>query len=179
MQGALPLALLGGLRVVGRRREIGWAWLAVAFAVSTLADLAQFILPPDQRWPVSIAYPVSQAGLMAAVLLPRREALVVGGILMASGLAACLWRGVEGPDVLLRSVAFLTIAGVAFSRWDLPLWLRPALLTYYALGWVCWLVHAHYLVLPTWFVNQGVRAVGLGLVCLAIWKASPTLKLVR
>lgn len=177
-QGVVPLLVVLWLRLTGQKRDGGWLWVALAFAVSTLADLGALLLPKDGRWPVSIVYPVSQAGLVLAALLPRREALIAIAVLVVSGAIACLWRGVEGPDVALRSVAFLAVAGVVFNRWDLPVFLQPALLTYFALGWCSWLLHAHYLVLPTWGLYQSVRLAGLTLFCVAAYRSSPRLRLV-
>ena len=82
----------------------------------------------------------------------------------------------DGPDLLLRTVAWLGIVAIV---WRLPvprLWL--ALGTTFGLGWVAWLGYVLSPGWPSWGVYQGVRAVGIGLFC---WAAvgQPTLRVVQ
>jgi hypothetical protein len=179
VMGLLPLAFLGFLRVRGQRRDAAWVWLAGAFAVSWIADVIAGYLPVPDRWVVSLVYPVTQTSLVAAVLLPRRRAIILTVVLAVTGCIAALWHGVEGPDIVLRTVAWLAIIGILADRSELPLRLSWALFVYFGLGWIAWLVHAELLVVPSWYAYQSVRLVGLLLFCWAAMKPGPDLKLSR
>lgn len=167
--GLLPLAWLA---VTGNRERHLW-WIAAAFGISWLADLSAHWADP---WVVSVVYPVSQSALIGAVLAERNEAWAFLGVLVLTGLATVLGRGVDGPDVLLRTVAWGGVVSIVGSRPALGR-LRTALLVAFGLGWVAWI---GYTVAPgwtSWIAYQVVRAVGLGLFCWASMKPSPGLRL--
>jgi hypothetical protein len=177
--GLLPLAFLGVLRARGQRRDVAWLWLAIAFAVSWLADVIADVLPVADRWIVSLVYPVSQTALVAAVLMTRRHAVILLGVLVLAGCAAVLFNGVTGPDIVLRSVAWLSIVAIVIDRHELPTRLQWCLFVYFGIGWFAWLVHAQWLIVPTWYAYQTVRLAGLLLFCFAAMKPGPSLRLVR
>ena len=155
--GAIPLAGLGWLRVRGRRRGAFWWWMAAAFSVSCLADVAGGLGYASEA---SQVYPVLQAGLVVALLLPRRYAeWGVGAILLAAS-ASIVSRDAAGLDVLLRVVAFGGVSAVAW--WRLPASaLRTALLVYFAGGALAWYLYAAAPGYVTWGLLQGTRLVGL------------------
>jgi hypothetical protein len=175
----LPLATLAVIRLRGHRRDVAWWWLAVAFGVSWIADSVAHLIPMDDRAIVSLVYPISQASLMAAVLLSRANALVFVGVLVLAGIAVIIQHGATGPDVALRSVAWLFVAGIARVRKELPIPLRASMFVYFCLGWIAWLIHVQWLVVETWYPYQGIRLFGLLLFCWAVIETGPHLRIVR
>jgi hypothetical protein len=172
--GLVPLAFLLGLHLAGKDRHAGWWWMAVALGVSWVADTAAHWLDP---WIVSATYPVSQAAIMGRVILPsRREAVQFLAVLVLMGIGAVLYRGVEGPDVVLRTVAWLGLAGAVLDQWALGR-VRTFVLVYFGLGWAFWWIHARWLIVPTWYSYQACRAVGIGLFCWAAYRPEPSLRL--
>lgn len=171
--GLVPLACLAVLAMRRQRRDAAWWYLAGAFFVSWIADA--FALAGVEPWLMSLVYPVSQAALVGAVLLERRQAMAFVGALVTVGLVAVLWLGVDQPDVLVRTVAWLGVALIAYER-DALGRLRMALLVAFGVGWLAW---AGYAVRPswsTWLAYQGVRALGVGTFCWAAWKPTPRLR---
>jgi hypothetical protein len=173
----LPLATLAFVRVSGHRRDAAWWWLALAFAISWIADTVADVVPMDARAIGSLVYPVSQSCLIGAVLLPRPRALVMTGVLVLAGIAVVIRHGATGPDVALRSVAWLWVAGIARMGKALPVPLRASLFVYFCLGWIAWLVHVQWLVVGTWYPYQGLRLLGLLFFCWAAIEAGPHLRL--
>jgi hypothetical protein len=173
--GLIPFAWLAWLAGRGERRAREWWWLAGAFLVSWIADA--FALAGVEPWLMSLVYPVTQAAIVVAVLLDREEAIVFVVALVLVGLIAVLWRGVGAPDVLLRTVAWLGIALVAFDRIALGR-LRVALLLAFGLGWLAWCSYTIDPGYPTWLAYQGIRALGAGAFCWATMKPGPTLRVV-
>lgn len=170
----LPLVWLLWLRTRGQRRDVAWGWMALGFAVSWMADTAADFLPRDMSWIPSAVYPVSQAAIFGAVLLDRTEALMFLALLVPCGIAAAVMGGATGPDILLRSVAWLVLAGVAWMRKELPHRLRISIVIYFFLGYATWLVHTEWLIVPTWYPYQFARLAGLMLFC---WAATENSKL--
>jgi hypothetical protein len=173
------MALLPALWLVGRtlrgfRPGAEWWWLAGAFAVSWLADTAALWADP---WLVGLVYPVSQAAVIGAVLLDRRDAKVLVWVLVGTALVAALWEHVQGPDVLVRTVAWLGLTGIAYERPALGL-LRTALLVSFGLGWLCWMAYAIAPGWGSWSSYQITRLAGLLLFCAAS-TASPHWKIIR
>ena len=171
----LPLGALTALRLGRIRRDAAWWWLAGAFAVSWLADTVTHLLPPSAGWVPSLVYPVLQAGLITAVLMPRAMAWLVLGGLMGIALAAAVHVSASGPDVVLRSAADLTVVLVALMRVALPVTLRASLVATFGAGWLAWLLFANRPELPTWYLYQTCRLVGLVLFCAAV--RHPTIRL--
>jgi hypothetical protein len=152
----LPLLWLA----LRRERRPDWWWLAGALAISWVADSMAHVVPAS--W-VSSAYPVSQSGLLGAILLPKRSAGYFVSVLVAVGIVA-LWLG-ERPDVLLHTVAWL---GLTALVWPLRLGrLKESLVLLFGLGWVAWLAYALDPGWASWLAFQGIRALGLGWFCLA------------
>lgn len=165
--GAVPIVWLW----MTRNFETQWAFLASAFFISFLADLSAHLISPAV---ISVIYPVSQAALFGAVLLTRRDAWIFLGTLTLTAVVSLLWRGPEGPEVLLRTVAMLGVAGIVFDRWQMGT-LRTALLTYCGLGWCAWVVYMLLPAWPSWAMYQSARLAGIVLFC---WAAShPALRL--
>lgn len=155
----------------------GWWWIAVAFGVSFVADAIGPTLPAWLTPLVTLTYPIPQAGIIAAVLLPKSMArLFVVGLLMA-GLMAVAIEGTATVDVLLRTVAWLGVCGVVWGRYALGR-LRTVLFYGFGLLWAVWCLHAALLIVPTWGLYQGVRlAVALAF-CWAAQEAPTGLRLV-
>lgn len=171
----LPLVWLLWLRV--RRRDLGaaWWWLSGAFAVSWIADTAALWVDP---WLVGAVYPVSQAVIMGFVFLSRREALAFIIALLIVGIADVFWKGVSSPDILLRTVAWLSVVGILWQLKQLQR-LRTALLVYFGLGWLCWMGYAIWPGWTSWSAYQITRLVGILLFCFAATSPLPQLKLSR
>lgn len=157
--GLLPLAWLV---VTKRGAGAAWWWMAGAFAVSFVADVLTLVY--DHRL-VSQVYPVLQAGLFAAILLPRKYAEWTIAVILVAASASIAGRNADGFDVLMRVIAFGSVAGVA---WMLPQSaLRTSLLVYFAGGAVAW---CGYVLAPgwtSWGLLQMARAVGIGCWCYA------------
>jgi hypothetical protein len=173
--GAIPIVCLVVLAARRRDRDVAWWWLAAAFAVSAIADVAARGLNP---WIVSHLYPVSQAALVGAVLLDRPRAVRFLVVLVVVATATAVWHVGDGPDVVLRTVAWLPLAVMAWHRRELDGWLRASLLTAFGVAWVAWL---GYVVWPGWWswgVYQGVRLVSVCLFARAVWSSPyPPLRL--
>jgi hypothetical protein len=174
----LPVAWLAIRRAWGHRLDASWWWIAGAFGISWLADVTSEHLPNEYRWAISLAYPVSQTALIGRVFMPRRFALVFLASLVTLGIIAAVWNGASEPDLMLRSVAWLSIVAMVWLV-EMPTRLRVCLLVYFGLGLAAWMAHlrwvqwarAHPLLVhgpaPTMYVYQAVRLVGLLLFCWA------------
>lgn len=173
---ALPLLVALALYASGQRRVAAWVWLAIAFAISTGADSLSEHLPKDDRWWPTLVYPVVQTGLIAFVLLPPKAALFLVTLLIVLACNAALWLGYKGPDILLHSIASLSVVWMAQQDEDMSTDLRAALAIYFGLGWVAWLVFAQAPMVPTWFAYQGVRLVGLLVFSYAMVCTAPYLR---
>lgn len=174
--GLLPLASLVVLHLRGERRDVAWWWLGVAFAVSWLADVVANALPAAYRWGPSVIYPVTQSAIIGAVLLPRQWALWFLALMTTLAAIVLAWVGV-GPDVLVRSVAWLAL-GVMANRIPIPFRLRLSLSVYFGLGLLAWFVHMRFLVVETWYPYQLARLAGLMLFGWAALEPTPSLRIV-
>ena len=168
---ATSLGLLPALLVLGTRAPEAHRWLSLAFAISVLADLAALAAGPF--W-VSRVYLVSQAVLVAAVFVSRREALFYLALLTAAGLAG-LAIPVHGPELFTHAVAWGSICLIVHKCAPEPL--RRALLAYFGLGLAAWLGYASTHLAGFWFAYQGTRALGILLFGYACWKPAPELRL--
>lgn len=167
--GLAPLGWLLALHVAGRTRTVSVWWLASGFAVSWVADSIVLALPRDHPagWMISAIYPATQASIMGAAIIYRRERAVLFAILAhAAACASILLHGVEGPEYASRILAWGTIAVVAWNFWQLGT-LRLALLVYFGAGLLAWIVHTEWLIVATWYPYQLARVVGIALFCLA------------
>jgi hypothetical protein len=180
LMGLLPLAVLVALYANDRDRDAALWWIAGAFAISWLADVVADMMPVEDRWTVGLVYPIVQTTLIAAtLLLDRRHAVALLAALTAMGIVTVAWHGASGPDVLLRSVASLSVVVIAWRRWELPLPLRIALVMYFGLGWLAWLAYAARPGVATWYGYQASRLAGLLAYGWATIRAGPQLRLVR
>lgn len=173
--GLIPLICLGTLWWHGDKRDAAYWWLAAAFGVSWLADMAALLIDP---YIVTLVYPVSQTGLVAAVFLSRRGArwLVLG--LLGIGAIAAMIHEPGKPDLLLRACAWAMIVAMVEDLNALPT-IRASLLVYFGLGILAW---AGYVVSPgwtSWLLFQCCRVVGLSIFCYAAVHVRPTLQVIR
>lgn len=169
------VALAPLVAVVLRRRNRWAHWLAVAFAVSWIADMIAEFLPPEQRWAVSATYPVTQAGLLYACLTTREQALGLLVVTTVIAFVTALTWATIGPDAALRLVIAVILVWLVQRRWDLG-WIRTGLLIYFGAGALCWVwlpfVPRDVLVWP-WLGYQGCRMLGLACVTWGLWDERP------
>lgn len=169
----VPLLWLVGLHHAGRGRGVEWWWLAAAYGISWVAD---WVAHRYGGFPISPLYLVTQTGIFALVLLPRRQALWFLGLLVTIGGIAFLTHPLGTPDWLVHTVAWLGLVGCVYPLKALGK-LRLAVLVSFGLGWFAWM---SYVLAPgwsSWLAYQGVRAVGIGLFCWAAWNPEPKLRL--
>jgi hypothetical protein len=176
--GLVPLAWLVVLRFRGMPRDAALWWLAVAFGVSWLADLIAFFVDP---WLTSATYPATQAALIGAVFLSRRDAMRFLVLLVAVAVFAIAMQGATGPEIVSRAVAFGSACVIAYRRPEVPK-LRAPLLVYFGLGLVAWAAVVYWSGTPNdprytpYLVYQAIRAVGIGLFCWAALDPKPPLR---
>lgn len=160
----LPLATLAILHWRGQSRDAGYWWVAVAFAVSYLADAAALLFGPDA---VSVAYPVAQAAILGAILLCHRS--VHSFVRLMAGVAILVLMCTTPNSFTLRAVAFGVITAAAYTRRDLGD-LSIALVVYFGLGLLSWMVFTAFQPLQLWQLwmqYQGIRLLGILLTCVA------------
>lgn len=157
------MALLPAATLAVRRSRNGalW-WLAGVFLVAWLADWGKHlgINPLLVSW----VYPISQAGIVLAVFLPRRIAFSGLVAVTILGILALLWQGDRGPDLLLRAGAWGAIIATVAPRRDLGL-LRISLLIYFGLGLAAWAGYTGAPGWTSWRIYQVVRLAGIILFC--------------
>lgn len=163
----LPLLVLGGLWAYGGRRDPQWWWLALAFAVSWMADTFAHYTDPSI---VGAIYPVFQASIVASVLLPQREVKLFALAMIVAGIIAVISEGLA-PDRFLRTVAWGSIVIMVYTRPRNRL--RSALLVYFGLSWLSWLGYTYAPGWPSWTVYQIARGLGIALFCWALWNPAP------
>lgn len=166
--GVVPLLWLVGLALGGQRVRAAEWWLAAAFGVSWLADTVPHAgFNPDLAGNL---YPMTQAGIVALVLLDRGRAAHVIGLLLVTATVAVAWQGTAGYDVLLSTVAGGLIAGLA---WTLPPLLRWSLIIAFggsaAVGCLAVLAPGP----ATGLLYQSTRLAGTVLFCAAVSSAIP------
>jgi hypothetical protein len=174
--GLVPVAWLALLRWRGRSVEPAYWWIAGALGVSFLADtVARWVNP----FVVSLAYPVAQCGLLGATLLERKHAWRFLGLLLVAAALSAIQKGmVDGPDMLLHTVAWLGVACIvapqpALARLALALWVG------FGVAWVAWIAYALRPGLATWGMLQGARLEGAALFCWAASYPDPRLQVIR
>lgn len=192
--GAIPLLWLCVLQRRGQVRDVSLWWLGAALGVSFVADTLAFLgVNPDYVGNLS---PISQAALVGLVLLIDREDVVtLLGVLGGVGVAAMLWNGPLGFDVLIATVANLAVVVIAYEFRALDR-LRLSLLVYFGLGCLAWWWDAYEgdlfrsgVTMPdvwglspsmwTFLCYQCTRALGIGLFCWAASDPKPRLALSR
>lgn len=151
------MALLPWLALAWRRpRESAVYWLAGVFLVAWLADWGAHGLPP---FLVGAVYPLSQAGLVAAVLAPRDRAWMIVAALTMLAIGLAPWWG-NAPELVFRTAAWGTIVALLWFRGPLA-GLREPLLCYFGVGLLTWYTFAAGWP-NSWLAYQGVRLAGLG-----------------
>jgi hypothetical protein len=111
--GAWPLVRVGTLIRQRPPLDVSWLWMALAFAVSFVADTASLF----GAWSVvSQTYPLMQGALFALALLPSRVAGRVVALLLAVAGASVAVRHGQGVDVALHVAAWLSVAVMAWWR---------------------------------------------------------------
>jgi hypothetical protein len=165
--GLVPLAWLAIKRV----RDTAYWWLGMAFGVSWIADTLAHFMGQSR---VSLAYPVSQAALIGAVFLTRKDAWQLVGILLSAAIAALLF---SGWDLLLHTIAWGSIVGIMWDKWQLG-HLRTSLLVTFGLGLLAWWGYVAHPGWTTWLLFQSCRLVGTLVFCYAVVNDRPLLKVV-
>jgi hypothetical protein len=173
--GAVPLMWLGFLHFRGNACDVAWWWLGGAFFVSWVADTASHFV---DAWVISATYPLLQVSLVAFVFLSRSDAMRLIVAIGFAGMVDLFWHGVGSQDVLLRTVAWLSVVGIMFPLWQLGR-LRTSLFVYFGLGWVTWLIFTTVPEHLTWYLYQASRLVGIALFCIAANHPEPHLRLLR
>lgn len=168
--GLVPLIwLVGRAWWKGEHAYAEWWLLACAYGVSWMTDTAAQYVGHALS---ANAYPLLQCGLLVAILLPKKqEALAAIGTMALTGMASVLAFGPTN-HVVLHTVAWLTVVGLAWQRPQLgPL--RAALLTTFGLGWLAWMgFQLNPVSFVPWIGYQVVRAVGTALLCRAMTRQS-------
>lgn len=171
--GIIPLLWLVLWQWKGFPVGVEWWLLAVAFSVSWMADNAARWVDP---WMVSPVYLVGQAWIVGTVFSSRRGTLLLLAVLIAVAIGALFWKGIEGPDILLHTVAWLAVVGIAYPLKQLER-LRISLLVYFGFGLLAWYGYAMKPGWATWIAYQLTRLIGILLFCRASLYPSPQLKL--
>jgi len=172
--GLVPLLWLGALHWCGERRSREWWGVAAAFGISWVADTITHRW--GQPWLVSAIYPVSQAAIIGIVLLPRREAQWFIATLCAVGIIAVLIEGTTKPQWILHVFGW---SEIVWLLRPLPLGkLRAALFVAFGVNLIPWVLFTLWTTWEMWCLYQGVRAVSLGMFCLASWRPWPMVRVI-
>ncbi len=163
--GIVPALYLAGRWRAGHRVGAAWWWLAAAFGVSFVADVASLFVGHAL---VSQTYPVSQAALFLAVMLPQRPVVerVIAGLLAVAATSILARQGL-GLDVALHVLAWLAVSAGAwlFVRQRALRWTLGA---GFAVLTVAWVLYAAWPGWATWGAYHVTRlAVAVGF-CWAI-----------
>jgi len=171
----IPLAWLTLREAMGRPSDRGYWVLAIAFAVSWVADSGAHWADPAV---MSSTYVGLQASLIGMALLIRKEAALMVLALTMTGVVAVIVQHAQHQqlDVLFHTVAWLAVCGIVVDRWMLGR-VRTALLTAFGLQWLCWLVLVAVRTYPAGYAFHGARVLGYGLFCWAAYRPEPSLRL--
>ena len=173
--GAVPLLYLAWLGFRYQRRDPAYWWVAAGYFASFLADTAAHWIGHPL---VSSTYPILQAGLIAAALLPAAELTLFVVVMAWAATTAVAWQGITGVDILLHTVCWLSLAGIAYRARSVPF--RDALLTSFGVGWLAWLLYSADPGWLSWAGFQLTRVAGTAAFCVAVAHAGrPQLKIVR
>lgn len=156
----LPLAVLAWRHSRGIRFPRIWWIVASVLAVSWLADTVAVCVPSGARWAVSFTYPSVQAVVLAFALLDVWAAWRFVGLLVAMAIVSGSLHGVGTAEDGLRTVAWIGGGVIAWEA-HVPRMVRYTLLATFGLGWFAWFVYTVTPMVSTWFVYQGVRAMGI------------------
>jgi hypothetical protein len=168
--GIIPLLCLAVLAWRQERRDRAWWLLAVSFGVSFVADSLAHMLPREAP---SNAYPVLQSALAALVLTDLSTALIVIGLIVIAAVTTAFLQN----DLLLFTVAGLSIASIVWLFRTLPHLLRYSLLIGFGGGVVAWWVYSLDPGWTGWIAFQSTRLIAIVLFCLAALR--PRLAVVR
>lgn len=160
--GLLPLLWLGALHIRGSRRGPGYWWLAGAFGVSFVADTVARVINPMIT---SLVYPIAQSAIVGALILRSQFVHSFVRTLLVIAMLAILFMPTF--DVLLRSIAWISLTAAAWQRRDLGE-LSGVLILHFGGGLVAWWFVVVFAPGATsWLFYQGVRALGILLFCAA------------
>jgi len=185
-----PLLFLAGLAWYRRPVDAAYWWIAGALAVSFMADVLSLVLPNRAT---NDSYPLLQSGLIGLVLIEQRKQAIRYCYLLAGAALLVPLAGMQGPDVLFSSVAWLSVAWIAYRYQSLPARLRLSLLVLFGLSWAAWMVYCGGRALwwdstaevwsgPAWAfaglygIYQLTRLTGTALFCWAALRPGPSLK---
>lgn len=168
----LPLLTLLVLARKGEHRDASFWWLASAFALSWVADVAALF---TNAWLISATYPLSQAVLVSAVFLPRPQVMGFLLSLCAVGAYAIWIFGVDGPTIPFRFVAWGWLSYMVMGFYGVPF--RSAILVYFGLGLFAWAAYMFTPSYATWLGYQSTRLLGLLLFVRCTWRGTPRLVL--
>lgn len=163
----VPVLWLVILAYYGQPRAVEWWGLAATLELFWLADTAAHHYDP---WTVSALYPLGQAVLMALLLLSLRDALRLGGFVVAVGLGIVVLRGIARPELIAHTVAWVSILCMV---WPPQTMFARAVLGVFGVCWFGWYL---FTVLPTlvgWSFFQGERLGGTLVFCWASWAVRP------
>jgi hypothetical protein len=169
---AVPLALMFLLRVSGRKFPAVFWIVAIAFAVSFIADtvrkvtgvpfIARPYYPPIQFALFALAVSIGRRWLGDAVALLAVSAVIASPLLLAGldvwvrGLGAVIVLGLMALHETPLVWTLIVYCGFATAFW---LWMQQYGTDYYAAR-------------PWWYAYQGARLAAFGLFARAAWRAN-------
>jgi hypothetical protein len=160
--GLIPLLWLTLLKSQGHQRSGIWWGLAIVFAVSVAANTAAHFL---DAWAISAVYPLVQAIVLGAVVLPLAAAWRWAALVLGAGLGAWSVRGMAHPEIFVHTVAWVGMLLIV-SRY--PGSFRHVVVSAFGLGWVAWIIFTLAREsLTAWAFYQGVQMANLGAFCWA------------
>lgn len=165
--GILPLLALLMARLAGRNFPPAWWGMAVAFAVSWLADSIAHLTNPDA---VSQVYIVLQSGVAVLALDPK-AAIPAVAVVSTVAVGSVLWRHGQGHDVAAHVTAGGIVTGLAWQR--TRGWVRWSIVAGFGLLAVAWLDYVAAPGWPSWLTVQGVRLAAVVLWIVATLRDTP------
>lgn len=169
--GLLPIAWVLSLRQAGRAHDRRWIVLALAFAMSWIADSLSHAFDVAQLGPL---YLIGQAGFIVWALAARTQLWRFLIVLIGTLNAAMILLDLSEPDILMHTVAWL---GVLVICWPLPLipslrWTLAMMCGAALLAWCGYVLRPSW---TSWGIYQGIRATAIVLFCRAAWHPRPLL----
>lgn len=154
--GLVPLLWL----VLRRERNTWWWWIAAGYGVSWVADTLSHWILRDLIYNV---YPLSQAGLILAMVVPEKSPRWTVDLTVL-GCASILLFGIP----FLWPLHVAAWGSLAVVGWRCTGWLRAALLMSFGVGLVAWSATQLQPGWAAWIAFQSTRLVGTALLCAAM-----------
>ena len=153
--GLVPIVAVAVQWLRGVKLDPAAFWMALAFAVSFVADCF------PHRY-ASQVYPVTQAAIFAAVLLPSHKGVerLVALILCAAAISI-LARNAAGLDVMLHVISWGAISALAWMQMPNGV-LRTCLTLGFGLGAIAWVGFVAYPTFGWWGAYQVTRLIAVG-----------------